>query len=455
MSITIASSEVPMATIGTQTFAAILLSGWTLLYIGIAQAQELKPPPTYVADANTENGQTLDFPRDNPAVQVISDDTAANEGKEVDSNVQPMKAPGWWDNLFSHGSPFYFGLTVGETYDDNIFISQQKTGDFYTHVTPYIDFVKGDKTASNENYLNLVFRPTFFFYSNNSDQNRTDYYADGIYQHQWTRLTLSLEQRYEQLTDASIDVGNFFKREVYTTTLHGNYDVDDKLSVGATETQRLSSFDNQAISSTGEWLTDAYVQYQVASKLTLGLGPRVGFADITGAPNQTYEDLLARVSYDVTSKFTVNFDGGAEYRQFQGSTDRVFPVFNITASYTPFDGTLLSLSGYRNDVISYSEIGDDYLSTLVQVSVRQRFLRNFFFNASGGYNLAQYQGDSSTGTTGGQRRDDYYFVNVGLEWDPREWISVSGRVQVSQDKSTFAQSSFNDSQVDLQTAVQF
>ena len=129
----------------------------------------------------------------------------------------------------------------------------------------------------------------------------------------------------------------------------------------------------------------------------------------------------------------------------------------MSANYTPFDGTLLSLSAYRSDVISYSEIGDDYLSTLIQVSLRQRFLRNFFFIASGGYNIADYQTEAGTATTApaNQRHDDYYFVNVGLEWDPREWISVSGRVQASQDKSTFAQNSFNDSQVDLQTSLQF
>jgi len=445
-----------MPTIGTQTLVAILMGGFCLLYIGSASAQELKVPTNYVADANTGDGKNLDFPRDNPAVQIISDDTSANEGKEVDSAVQTENGPGIWDNLFSHGSPFFFGLVVGETYDDNIFISQQKQGDFYTHVTPFIDFVRGDKTAVDGNYFNVVFRPTFFFYSRNSNEDRTDYYADALYQHQWTRLTLSLEQRYEQLTDASIDVGNFFKREIYTTTLNASYTVDDKLSLGGSETQRISSFDDQAISSTDEWVTDAYAQYQVASKLTVGLGPRIGFVNIAGAPNQTYQDLLARLSYDVSSKINVRLEGGAEYRQFQGSPDRIFPIFDLSANYTPFDGTLISLSGYRNDVLSYSEIGNDYLSTLVQLSLRQRFLRNFFFVASAGYNLAEYQNESGAlATTNGQRRDNYYFVNAGVEWDPREWISVSGRVEGSQDKSTSDQNSFNDSQADLQTAVQF
>ena len=93
--------------------------------------------------------------------------------------MKTENGPGFWDNLFSHGSPFYFGLTWAKPTTTNIFISQQKQGDFYTHVTPFIDFVRGDKTAIDGNYFNVVFRPTFFFYSRNSDQDRTDYYADG------------------------------------------------------------------------------------------------------------------------------------------------------------------------------------------------------------------------------------------------------------------------------------
>ena len=157
----------------------------------------------------------------------------------------------------------------------------------------------------------------------------------------------------------------------------------------------------------------------------------------------------------MTSKIDVNLQAGGEYRQYQGEPDRVFPIFDFSVNYTPFDGTLLSVSGYRSDVISYSEIGDDYLSTAVQLNLRQRFLRNFFVVASGGYTLADYQSEGAAATTGGGRRDDYYFANLGLEWDPREWISVSGRAQASQDKSTFQQNSFNDTQVDIQTALQY
>ena len=120
------------------------------------------------------------------------------------------------------------------------------------------------------------------------------------------------------------------------------------------------------------------------------------------------------MTYEISEQDQPELEGGAEYRQFQGSPNRIFPIFDASANYTPFDGTLISLSGYRNDVMSYSEIGDNYVSTPVQLNLRQRFLRNFFFIVSGGYNLAEYQNEAGAiATTNGQRRDNYYFVERG------------------------------------------
>jgi hypothetical protein len=421
------------------------------LVLTVAKGQQLPPPADDVSRSAMENGQSVDFPRDNPAVQIISDN-AAQSG--TDSAVTENYQPSVWDALFSQGSPFYVGLVVGETYDDNIFISPNKRADTYTHVTPLIDFVRGDKTAANGNYFNVVIRPTFFFYDRFSNEDRTDWYADALYQHVWTRLTVSLEQQFEELTDPSIDVGTFFKRDIYTTTARANYTYNDKLTFGGTETQRFSYFDQEAISKTEEWITDLYARYQLGPKLSLGLGPRIGLVDITGAPDQTYEDLLARLNYEVSEKINITAEAGGETRQFHGAGQRVFPVFDFAINYTPFDGTLISLTGYRNEVISYSEVGDDYVSTSAQANLRQRFLENFYFLLSGGYTVADYQDTGGT-MAGGNRRDNYYFINAGLEWDPREWINVSTRAQYSADDSNFVQNSFDDSQVNIQVALQF
>jgi hypothetical protein len=114
----------------------------------------------------------------------------------------------------------------------------------------------------------------------------------------------------------------------------------------------------------------------------------------------------------------------------------------------------LSLSANRQEVISFGDIGGDYLNTQVQVSLRQRFLENFYFLSSAGYQLDDYEQVAGQGVAN-NREDNYLFLNAGVEWDPQPWINVSTRYQYSQDDSTMAVNKFNDNQFDIQTALQF
>jgi hypothetical protein len=450
---------------------ALVLCAWNLLS-SKATAQEINamanPAPVDAKDVGTPGGDPNSL---NPAVRDISDETPAQDPSSLNPAVRDITAqvmegrgnpaveeyagkPSLFDELFSRGSPFHYALAVGETYDDNIFISPDKRADLVTHVAPSLAYEQGDKTAANANYLSAIFRPTLYFYAHNSQQNRVDYYADALYQHSWTRLTLSLEQRWDELSGTDIDVGNFFQRDIYTTTLTGNYTYDSQLSFTGIETQRISNYQEVAISSTHEWITDLYANYEVAPKLTLGIGPRFGFDTIATQPGQTYQDLLFRLAYKISAKINLSFDGGGEYRQFDGGTDRIYPVFDMSASYTPFDGTQLSLSANRQEVISFGDIGGDYLNTQVQVSLRQRFLENFYFLSSAGYQLDAYEQVAGQGVAN-NREDNYLFLNAGVEWDPQAWINVSTRYQYSQDDSTMAANKFNDNQFDIQTALQF
>jgi hypothetical protein len=372
------------------------------------------------------------------------------------SAVEDISGKSYWlDDLLSKGSPLHLGLTTGEIYDDNIFISPQKTADFLTQISPSIDFEKGDRTAAHANYLTINFVPTIFLYANNPHQDREDYDADIFYQYQWTRLTLGLEQHYQKLTDATIDVGNLVRRSIYTTVLSGNYDYNGNLSFSGTATQRITSYPSGSNVDTNEWIIDGYANYQVAPKLQLGLGPRLAFVDISGAPNEDHQDLLLHLNYNPGGKITVTFAGGLEYLQFQGNEpSHVLPIFDFTANYTPREGTNLSLSGYRESINSYDTTGQVYLSTLVQLSFRQRILQDVYFTASGGYNISDYEFGSSQ-LAGPKRRDNYFFANVGGEWDPKDWLKVSASYQRSENDSNFEQNSFNDNKIYLQTSLQF
>jgi hypothetical protein len=388
------------------------------------------------------------------AVAPVSEQTFQNS-----SAVQDIPNPSFLDNLWNGGTPVHFGLSAGETYDDNILISPQKLDDFITNVSPDLDYEMGEKTAPDSNYLNVYFAPTLYFYQNHTRYNRQDYDADLFYQYTWTRLSVSLEQQYQHLTDASIDIGNLVPRDIYTTKVGLNYAYNDNLGLFGTATQQVSSYHGGSNVNINQWTIDTSALYQVASKVWVGAGPRAEFIDISGAPNEQEDDFLARLNYNPGAKISATFAGGVEYLSYQDDTpSHILPIFELTGFYTPFDGTQISLSASHESTNSYSLDGETITNSTVQVTARQRFWRDIYFTLAGGYTNADYQFGSvqaAAAGMGNRRMDNYYFVNGGIEWDARAWLKVSGSYQYSEDDSNFAQNSFNDNQVNVQASVHF
>jgi hypothetical protein len=395
--------------------------------------QGVVPPPATPVQAQPDANSYLN----SPAVEDVTD------------------SPSFLQPIFAKGSPLHFGLSAGEMYDDNIFISPNKVGDYVTSIAPHVDYELGDRTAPHANYFNLYFAPTFYLYDRNPAQDRQNYNADVYYQHQWTRLTLGLEQQYLHLTDTDIDIGNFATRDIYTTNFNASYIYNGKLTLFAKATQKITNYVTNSQVSTNEWIVDTHFLYQLAPKLSVGAGPQVGFIDIIGAPNEVYQSLLGHLTYNPEGKLSVTFAGGVKYLQNEGpAPDHVLPIFDFTGTYTPHDGTILTLSASRETEPSYGTVGQEILNTTAQLSLRQRFLQDCYFTVSGGYTEAMYE-FGSVATVGTQRRDDYYFANVGVEWDPRTWLQVAANYERSADNSNLPQNTYNDNQLGVKASVNF
>jgi hypothetical protein len=401
-------------------------------------AELIGPPapgsPNAPAGAGAEQEGAM--PGNNPAVTDVTNQPGAVEG------------------LGQRKWPFYFGLDLGEMYDDNILISpdNEKKSSFITHVSPMLDYQRGDQWAPHANYLNLYFSPTIYFYNNQHQYNRTDYDGDIYYQYNWTRLSVGFEQHYQHLTDATLDEGTLVSRNIYTTKLTSWYLYNDDLTLYTTGTQQISSYKDFTLN---EWDLDNYALYQIAPKLSIGAGPRFAWLDVQDAPNETHQDFLFRLKYNPDERFTVSFEGGAEYLQYEGNTpDRVLPIADASISYSPFDGTWFYFSGGRSTINSYDIRGDTIDYNNVQIGASHRFFEKFTASATLGYSLSDYQ--HTAGNIGSaQRTDNYYFAKGALAWNPNDWLKVEASYQWSHQDSTFEQNTFTDNQIDLQSSVKF
>jgi hypothetical protein len=145
-----------------------------------------------------------------------------------------------------------------------------------------------------------------------------------------------------------------------------------------------------------------------------------------------------------------------EYLQYQDNTpSRVFPIFDCNANYAPFDGTGLFVYAYRATVNSYDIQGDTIAYTSVQGGASQQFLRDIKFTFSVGYNMSDYNESSGQLQNSIRRKDDYYFAKGGVEWDPKVWLKFEATYQWSENHSTFAENTFNDNQINLQSSIKF
>ena len=391
-------------------------------------------PPAPGGDVS---GQIMPYQTSNPAVTDITNNPDAAAG------------------LGRRHLPFYFGLDVGEMYDDNVLIapSNKKEGSFITHISPSIDYQLGDISAVHANYLNLYFSPTVYIYENRSHLDRTDYNADAYYQYTWTRLQLGIEQNYQHLTDASLDEGTLVSSNIYTTKATASYAYNDDLSLYETATQQLNNYPGIRIN---EWDADTFALYQIAPKLQIGAGPRLAYISISDAPDNTHEDLLFRLRYVPDERFTVSFDGGVEYLQFregQGA-DKIVPIFDGNATYALFEDTSIFASAGRTELNSYDLNGDLFDYTTINAGISQKFLQNFTATGLAGYALSQY-GNTEINDSGSPRRDNYFYGKASVEWNPNQWLKVEASYQYSKDNSTDGQFSFTDNQIDLQSSVKF
>ena len=415
----------------------------------------LKQESKYLlADTSAETG--------NPSTLVPDSSTVSADG-ETPQPAPPSPAvrdvtnspETWWEDFLNHTSPFKVALDLSETYDDNIFIQPDKTSDYITNITPGISAEFGDKTAPNSSYFFGLAQFTELLYARNTGEDASDYFLDVHYQHQFTRLILGIEQQVRRETETDIDVGNRVQSEVYATVATATYAYNDDLSLRGTVTQNIVDYDSSSYFNTAERVVDFYALYQVLPKLSLGLGPRVGFVDIQDNPDQTYEDALVDLLYQVTDKTSITLVAGPEFREYEGSDGTsVTPVLDLTAHYSPTDDTTLKLEARRRRIVSYGTMDEDYTNNEVDASARQLVFQKVYVNFSAGYDLNDYTATAS-GAPDPDREDNYFFVRGGLEWQATPWLDVKASYQYARDDSNVAQYSFNDNQVTVGVNCQY
>jgi hypothetical protein len=408
----------------------------------------------YIDAASTSTPTVGPFVQINPATDSNLHSFGSAGGSEV--SAEPRR--------FQYG----LNLAIRGVYDDNINISNtNRVSDYYFSIEPSLTLGFG---GGDENFVRLDYHPSVFLFVDHSEDDAVQHLIRLAGQYRFSRLTLGLTEEIALLdgadlnslsnvnnpgSHANLDVGGRTRVNIYTTRLSASYDLSGKtfLSGGADST--IYDYQQNLISS--ETISgNLFFNYVYSPKLVVGLGGSAGY-DLVDAPNphQTFEQVNARMSYQVTGKVSLNASGGVEFRQFSGSSrgNYVSPVFEIGASYQPFDGTSLSLSANRHILNSAVLLGQDYTTTNITLGVRQRLLQRVYVGLSAGYENANYF--SAISSASATRDDNYYFIEPGVDVTITRFWTVGAYYLHRQNDSSSPLFGFYDNQVGFRTALTF
>jgi hypothetical protein len=171
-------------------------------------------------------------------------------------------------------------------------------------------------------------------------------------------------------------------------------------------------------------------------------------------PNQSFEQVNARLNYQATAKLGVYASAGAEFRQFDGSRGTyTTPVFELGLTHHPFEGTTINLAAGRRIYNSGFLPNQDFADTYVVGRFQQRLFHRLYFGLGGGYENSDYF--AARNNVSAPRNDDYWFIEPSLDVLITRWLSAGVYYLHREDTSNIDFFSFDDNQVGVRATVRF
>jgi hypothetical protein len=255
---------------------------------------------------------------------------------------------------------------------------------------------------------------------------------DGAFSAQWDleKVLLGLNARVQTLDGPDIDVGTRTRRTLFTLSANATYSISDKTSFEIDATGNVSDY--ATLPSSANWQVQAFGDYQIAPKTRVGVGVAAGIRTSQGTPEENYEQLLARATYNPTEKLSLRVNGGLEIDEGSSGANAV-PIFGAGGTYTLDDADTMSLDIFRSVSVSSGNTAQDVETTGVNLSGRRRLFTNFSIQCSVGYQYSQY---FARGLLGVNRTDNYIFIRPSLAYDFSQWSQIELAYEYHHDMST-------------------
>jgi hypothetical protein len=314
-------------------------------------------------------------------------------------------------------------------------------------------------------FWDLNFNTSINRYSNADFKNNIGYslgLSGNIPLDKWV---LSFGYAASMSEEPRIETGTQTAQQSHALTAGAVYNYSTRLSYDfgvSQDTQLTEQFANYWSWSTSDW-----INYHATLKTTLGFGVTAGYNLVDPGADSIFESLQGRFTWLAGERLSLQGSAGIQIQQFLTDEDSitnsappppsvrvqdevetsVFPIFALSATYQLFTHTSLTL-GANQRIGNSALTGLFTQSTDVSFALRQRLLKQIYFDLRSSYSMQEYR--STSGPSSIEREDEITSIYVGLSTQLFKKLQTSIFYQYSDNTSTEDNFAFDSSQVGLQ-----
>lgn len=425
-------------------------------------ALDLSPPalsPAVSATATPRASSTSEAadgeqPERHAPVQVQFLETTVNGGLEAATNsndrftganipvVDPEVPPifSGLENITSQSTRpwlskgrLFLRLAVGMVFDDNVDLrSHGRRSDFILTLSPSVTYVLG--SPGGRFSLTANYTAVGLYFLEGTSKNSVDHSGNVAITYRFNRLTVGGTLSARSTDGGNRDAGDRVQQVVIYLGAFANCRLTEKISLNLNGDLTVSDFSRLLDSQ--EARVQLFVDFAVRPKVQLGAGFLFGTLAVNRGPTQTYEQVLGRIVLTPTAKLGFNGSVGVEVRQLgDGVSDEVAPVFSVGITYNPWQDVSFSLDTRYRTYPSAALHGEDYQAFTLGLGVRRANLFDRFgVSLTFGFEHDRYQ--QTIRDLLADRRDNFFYTQVGLEWKIKKYLGVSAFYEFSFNESS-------------------
>ena len=301
-------------------------------------------------------------------------------------------------------------------------------------------------------YWGVDYTPSWTYYSSAAYRDTVDHNVVVRGATVYDDWVLSFAETFSISSPTLIETAQQTKQRAWSTQVGTIYSFNELLQLETTG--NLNELYTDISPDMRDWSLTNWLSSKFARDIDGALGLVIGYTDIVGLPDRTYQQYLARANWRFTQKLTLSVSGGLDVRHSKTSNvaDLKNPLFQLSLGYRPFDTTTITVTGSRTVSNSYfvDEVTD---GSQVNINLEQRLFGKLFLST--GYSHYETDYNSTTVNSPITRSDSINSFNARLTTQLFQRLTVAAVYQSSKNNSSLEAFTFSSNQYGLELGFRY